>query len=111
MSEVDSFEKPKVQLEQVSTSPEIASRMIFTAANSFADIENCTVGDFGCGPGILSIASSLLEAATVVGFDIDESALETCWINLRKLEIDNVDLIHSDLHSISFATGVLLAIH
>eukprot|EP00596_Hydrurales_sp_CCMP1899_P003115 CAMPEP_0119035186 /NCGR_PEP_ID=MMETSP1177-20130426/2135_1 /TAXON_ID=2985 /ORGANISM="Ochromonas sp, Strain CCMP1899" /LENGTH=88 /DNA_ID=CAMNT_0006993147 /DNA_START=135 /DNA_END=398 /DNA_ORIENTATION=+ len=79
LSEVDQFENPKIDLEQVCTSPHIAARMIFTAANTYGDIENCTVGDFGCGPGILSIASSLMGASIVCGFDCDSDALETAW--------------------------------
>jgi predicted RNA methylase len=63
LTDIDPFENPKIDLEQVCTSPHIAARMIFTAANSFDDIEGCNVGDFGCGPGILSIASSLMGAS------------------------------------------------
>ena len=54
LSDIDPFENPKVNLEQVCTSPHIAARMIFTAANTYEDIEGCNIGDFGCGPGILS---------------------------------------------------------
>ena len=84
-------------------------------------------GDFGCGPGILGIAASTMGCASVLGFDIgllvilykrvslqlffyygllDESALETCWVNIQKLEIENFDIIHSDLDSIGFANGI-----
>ena len=54
LSQVDSFENPSIELEQVSTSAEIAARMIYSAANSFEDIENCNVvcikSDFKCLP-------------------------------------------------------------
>ena len=51
LSEIDPFENPKIDLEQVCTSPHIAARMIFTAADTYEDIESCNIGDFGCGPG------------------------------------------------------------
>ena len=51
LSDIDPFENPKIDLEQVCTSPHIAARMIFTAANTYDDIVDCSIGDFGCGPG------------------------------------------------------------
>ena len=47
---------------EVSTSPHLASRMLFTAANNFDDIKNCTVGDFGCGAGVRKCCYSLQKA-------------------------------------------------
>jgi predicted RNA methylase len=52
LSSVSPFENPKIELEQIPTSSHIASRMIFTAANTFNDIEGCSVGDLGCGTGV-----------------------------------------------------------
>lgn len=100
---VDSFESPKIELEQVSTSPHIASRLIYTAASTYDDIQDKLIGDFGCGPGILSIAASMMGAASVTGFDVDQDALDTCWVNLQKLEIDNVDLVQTDIQSVNLA--------
>ena len=47
LSQVSGFDNPKVDLEQVSTDSHIASRMIFTAANTYDDIQGCIIGDFG----------------------------------------------------------------
>lgn len=55
LSDIDPFEHPKVDLEQVCTSAHIAARMIFTAANTYEDIEGCNIGDFGCGPGMRNV--------------------------------------------------------
>ena len=44
-------------------------------------------------------------SANITGFDVDEDALETCWVNLRKMEIGNVDLIQSDIQSIQLANS------
>jgi predicted RNA methylase len=111
LSYVDGFEEPKVMLEQYSTSAEIASRMIYTAANTYDDIVDCSVGDFGSGPGMLSIASSFMGAYSVTGFDIDTDAIETCWVNLKKLEIENVDIVQCSVPTLtlngSFDTVVM----
>ena len=101
LSQVDPFDSPKIELEQIPTSALIASRMIFTAANTYEDIAGCAVGDFGCGPGILSIGSALMGSAYNIGVDIDPEALETAWVNIRKLEVnDTVDLVQANLEQL-----------
>lgn len=79
--------------------------MIFTAANTFEDICERSVGDFGSGPGMLSIASSLMGTYTVTGFEVDADAIETCWVNLQKMEVGNVDVIQTDVQSINLSTA------
>lgn len=101
LSAVDDFESPKIELEQIPTSAHIASRMILTAASSYGDIEGQLVGDFGCGPGILSVACSLMGATSVLSIDVDEEALDTAWVNLKKMEIENVDLAMMDIQSLN----------
>ena len=80
--------------------------MIYTAANQYDDIENCFVGDFGCGTGMLSIASNALGSPYVVGFDIDESALETAWINCKAMEITDIDLVQTNIQHLSINNGM-----
>lgn len=105
LGDVDPFDTPKVELEQYPTSPHIASRMIFSAANTFGDIEGQTVGDFGCGAGMLTIASNVLGSSHTVGFDVDQDALDNAWVNCRKLDIYDIDLVQLDLLSIKLAHG------
>jgi rRNA N6-adenosine-methyltransferase METTL5 len=100
LSEVDVFDDPKIELEQIPTSPEIASHMLFIAENSYGDIEDKCVLDLGCGPGILSIAASLMGAATVCSIDVDTDALECAWVNLKKMEVENVDLVQADVQTL-----------
>ncbi len=40
---------------------------------------------------------------SVVGFDVDTSAVDTCWVNLKKMEIDNVDPILCDVSRLDSA--------
>jgi predicted RNA methylase len=95
-------------LEQIPTSSHIAARMLFTAATTYDDISGCTVGDLGCGPGMLSIASNLLGSAYTVGFDVDEEALDNAWVNCRKMEIYDIDLVQTDVQSLQLTHGTVL---
>ncbi len=90
-----------VELEQIPTSPHIAARMMFAAAYTFQDIEGCSVGDFGCGPGMLSIAAQQLGSSYNVGFDVDDDALDNAWVNCRKMEIYDIDLVQTDILSLN----------
>lgn len=64
--------------------------MIYTAANSYDDIWDKTIADFGCGCGMLSIAAALLGAEKVYALDIDSDALEICKRNLEDLGIIDI---------------------
>uniref|UniRef100_A0A453QTE5 Methyltransferase small domain-containing protein n=1 Tax=Aegilops tauschii subsp. strangulata TaxID=200361 RepID=A0A453QTE5_AEGTS len=81
------FSDPKVELEQYATGPHIASRMLYTAENSFDDISGKVVADFGCGCGTLAVASALLDAEHVTGIDIDLQSLELAQENATDLEV------------------------
>lgn len=65
--------------------------MIYTAANSFDDIREKTVADFGCGCGMLSIAAALMGAEKVYSLDIDPDALVICKRNLEDLGIIDIE--------------------
>jgi predicted RNA methylase len=79
--------------------------MIFTAQSVYNDIENCSVADFGIGPGMLSIAAKLMGSSYTVGFDVDQEALDNAWVNCRKLEIYDVDMVQTDIQSLSLNQG------
>lgn len=87
------------------TSAHIAARMIFTAANTYEDIDNCSVLDLGCGTGMLSIASSIMGSGYNLGIDIDEDALETAWINCKALEVEGIDFVQSDISRLCIGGG------
>ena len=66
------FDKPKPELEQYSTPPDIALDII-KKVNSAGNLSG-TVADLGSGTGRLSIAAAIL-GAKVTGFEIDEEAI------------------------------------
>ncbi|KAL2929105.1 Methyltransferase-like protein 5 [Bienertia sinuspersici] len=76
LGNLDQFTSPKIELEQYPTGPHIASRMLYTAENSFGDVCDKVVADFGCGCGTLGIAAALLGADHVIGFDVDSDSLK-----------------------------------
>jgi len=48
---IQNFSKPKIKLEQYITTPHLASHTLYTAQNSFDDIEDKEVLDLGIGTG------------------------------------------------------------
>lgn len=99
LQSVDSFEKPKILLEQYVTPSHIASNLLFTIQNNYDDLDGKFVGDLGCGTGMLSVGSAILGASHVVGFDIDCDALSIAKLNVDEMEITNVDFVQCDILS------------
>ncbi|XP_057467793.1 uncharacterized protein LOC130757142 isoform X1 [Actinidia eriantha] len=95
------FSNPKIELEQYPTGPHIASRMLYTAENSFGDVTDKVVADFGCGCGTLGIAAALLGAEHVVGLEIDSQSLEIASINADDLELD-ADFVQCDIMNLGW---------
>lgn len=85
------FSSPKIQYEQYPTSAHLASCMLFTAQNTFNDIDGKDVLDLGCGTGMLSIGSALLGANYVLSVDVDDDALKDARENKEDFEEDEDD--------------------
>ncbi|KAG6551796.1 hypothetical protein Mapa_006613 [Marchantia paleacea] len=103
LGDVTQFSSPKIDLEQYPTGPHIASRLIYTAENSFGDISEKIVADFGCGCGTLGIASSLLEASL---FYIDYEALEMAQSNTMELEVE-MDFVLDNIQDLAWRGPVV----
>ncbi|GAA6005575.1 hypothetical protein JCM10207_005255 [Rhodosporidiobolus poonsookiae] len=92
------FAEPKRELEQYVTSAHLASRMIFTAATQFDDIDEKDVLDLGCGCAILSIASVMEGADSVISVDVDPDALEIAKGNVASVEMEeHISFIHAEI--------------
>lgn len=101
LGDLQQFSNPKVELEQYPTGPHIASRMLYTAENSFGDVSNKVVADFGCGCGTLGVAAALLGAEHVIGLDIDPQSLEIASLNAEDLELD-INFVHCDVKNLGW---------
>ncbi|XP_004287444.1 PREDICTED: methyltransferase-like protein 5 [Fragaria vesca subsp. vesca] len=100
------FSNPKVELEQYPTGAHIASRMLYTAENSFEDVCDKVVADFGCGCGTLGVAAGLLGAEHVIGIDVDPESLEVASLNAEELELD-IEYIQGNIKNLGWRAEVV----
>ncbi|KAL6221104.1 hypothetical protein ACLB2K_008856 [Fragaria x ananassa] len=100
------FLNPKVELEQYPTGAHIASRMLYTAENSFGDVCDKVVADFGCGCGTLGVAAGLLGAEHVIGIDVDPESLELASLNAEELELD-IEYIQGNIKNLGWRAEVV----
>lgn len=98
LSDVEGFERPKVELEQYKTSAHIATVLAHTMETQFDDVAGNVICDLGCGSGMLSMACALFGAQLVVGIDVDDDALAAAQRNLIATETDSsVELLRADV--------------
>ncbi|KAL1545976.1 rRNA N6-adenosine-methyltransferase METTL5-like [Salvia divinorum] len=102
LGSIQQFDHPKIELEQYPTGPHIASRLLYTAENSFGDLSDKVVADFGCGCGTLGLAAGLLGAEHVTGFDIDQESIEIATSNADELDLD-IDFVQCDIRNITLS--------
>lgn len=55
------------------------------------------VADLGSGCGALTIGAAVLEAGLVIGFEIDEAAINICNENIEQIQMFNLDVICCDV--------------
>ena len=98
LQQVEGFEDPKIHLEQYVTSGHIASHMVYTMDQTYDDINDNIVADFGCGCGVLSIGCAMLGAGQVIGLDIDPNTLHRTTENVADFDVDGeVGLLNCDI--------------
>lgn len=68
LEDLQTFENPKINLEQYTTTPHIAACILHTAQNVYGDIKGKTIADLGCGSGVLCIGAALLDAEYCAGY-------------------------------------------
>lgn len=67
LEDIATFEHPKIELEQYTTSSHIAACVLHTAQFVYGDIDRKSVADLGCGSGVLSVGAALLNARCCTG--------------------------------------------
>lgn len=90
---------PQAELEQYTTSEQIAANMLYLAAYTNGDIAGKRVLDLGCGTGRLGLGASFLGAEEVVGVDVDPLAIRTARANRSKAGLA-FELINGDINAI-----------
>ncbi|CAI0628782.1 unnamed protein product [Linum tenue] len=101
LGNLQQFSNPKVELEQYPTGPHIASRMLYMAENSYGDVTEKVVADFGCGCGTLGAAAALMGAEQVFGIDVDSESLEMATANAEDLELD-IEFVQCDIRNLGW---------
>ena len=105
LSQLRTFNEPKVRLEQYPTDSQVAADLLWTAFQ-LGDIQNKIVADFGAGCGILGIGALLLGAKQVLFVESEKTALEIAKenvktvANIHKIQGDSV-FIHDNVEKFS----------
>ena len=86
----ESFNDPKIKLEQYCIDAGCAVDIIYHAGFEFDDINKAFVIDLGAGTGRLSIASAFFNASYIISVDIDFNALQILKKNVRSLDLDHI---------------------
>eukprot|EP00939_MAST-03C_sp_MAST-3C-sp1_P002019 g2019.t1 len=74
-----------------------------TPQEKYDDITGRVVGDFGCGTAMLACGAGILEAAHVVGVDIDTDALNQAEKNIETIELTGtVELVRANVAQMTF---------
>ena len=81
LSNIPVHPSPNASLEQYTISETVAATMLYVAAYTYGDITGKRVLDLGCGTGRLSLASAFLGAESVVGIDINKTAIKLAHEN------------------------------
>lgn len=84
LSKLAEFEKANPKLEQYPTPSEIASNLLWGAAQD-GDIEGLRILDLGAGTGILGIGALLLGAQHVIFIEKDPAAVKILTNNIKNI--------------------------
>jgi putative methylase len=109
LSQMESQPSPEVSLEQYTVSEAVAARMLYLAAYTNGDIIGKTILDLGCGTGRLALAASFLGAQSVVGVDIDKTAIIVATENSEKAGFKiNVQWVIGDVNAVAGSFDTVL---
>ncbi|KAI1723050.1 methyltransferase small domain-containing protein [Ditylenchus destructor] len=107
LHQLDTFEKPLLELEQYATSAELATSILKAINEDIGLDESTVLGDLGCGCGVLMLGAAKLGAGFCIGYDIDDGALSICRQNSDDADLGDVcDLVQVDLMSASTSNSL-----
>lgn len=85
LSQLETFNSPKVRIEQYITDSQTASSALWNAYQ-LGEVKNKIIADFGAGTGIIGIGALLLGAKEVVFIESDNSSIEILKKNLLTIQ-------------------------
>lgn len=92
---LEQLPSPIPALEQYGTPAVVAADMLWEAFAA-GDLAGRAVADLGCGNGILGIGAKLLNAAKVLGIDVDPVAVRVAERNAASLSLD-IEFLEGDV--------------
>jgi putative methylase len=109
LERIEGFSEPKIRLEQYRLPSIVAAEILWYVGLRHGDLQGSTVGDLGCGTGMLTAGAALMGADYVVGVDYDLAALASAkkavtWLKLTK----RVDLIMSRVEDLYMNVDVVV---
>lgn len=97
LSDLQTFQRSKLSLEQYATSPELAVA-ILDLVNDDGCLEDCTLADLGCGCGVLMLGAATYGTSYCLGLEIDDDALNICRQNIVNTQLEEtVDVVKIDV--------------
>ena len=107
LTQLDTFENPKLNLEQYQTPPRLIAVILWRALQ-LGDLENRRIVDLCCGTGLFGIGAMLLGAKEVTGVEIDKEAIEIAKRNSKKSNV-SIKFMNRDVREIeaSFDTAFM----
>lgn len=109
LERIEGFSKPKLRLEQYRLPATTAAEILWYIGLRHKDLENRTVGDLGCGTGMLTAGAGLMGADYVVGVDLDLSALASARGAVARLGLSSrTDLLRCRVEDLSMEVDVII---
>ncbi len=109
LSKIKPHPSPNAGLEQYTTSEAVAATMLYLAAYTYGDIVGKRVLDLGCGTGRLALAAAFLDAQSVVGVDIDKTAVRMAFENSAQTNLKaNVNWVVGDIDAVAGSFDTVL---
>lgn len=107
LTQLDTFENPKLNLEQYQTPPRLIAVILWRALQ-LGDLENRRIVDLCCGTGLFGIGAMILGAKEVTGVEIDKEAIEIAKRNSKKSNV-SIKFMNRDVREIeaSFDTAFM----
>jgi putative methylase len=101
LSHVQQHPTPRSDLEQYTIPVSVAGKMLYVAAYVWGNIDGRSVLDLGCGTGRLALGAAYLNAANVVGVDVDKVAIEVAAENSKTIGLEGkVSWVTADVAAI-----------